>query len=107
LNSRPTVYESAREAFIAEFTAGFTHVCDSDKYVCSALKYANAHRSDESLTIADCLASPSWASVVGRVSAELQAAAVAGRLGDATRWRQALGLLVDVAGRALDGRAES
>ena len=45
--------------------------------------------------------------MVGRVSAELQAAAVAGRLGDATRWRQALGLLVDVAGRALDGRAES
>ena len=93
--------------FIAEFTAGFKKTCDGDTHVCEALKYANARRSDESLTIADCLAAPTWASVVSHVSAELQAAALAGRLGDAQRWRQALGLLVDSAGCVLDGRVES
>jgi hypothetical protein len=82
-------------------------VCGGDNYAAEALKYAKARRSDDSLTIPKGITTPSWADVVRYVSRELEAAVLAGRLDDAMRWRRALGLLVDVAGRVLDKGAKS
>jgi hypothetical protein len=82
-------------------------VCGSDDYAAEALKYANAGRSDDSLTIRKGPSTPSWADVVRYVSRELEAAVLEGRLDDAMRWRRALGLLLDVAGRVLDKGAKS
>jgi hypothetical protein len=82
-------------------------VCGSDNYATEALKYANARRSDDSQTIPKGPSTPSWADVVRHISRELEAAVLAGRLDDAMRWRRALGLLLDVAGRVIDEGAKS
>jgi len=109
-----TGFEPAYNGFAIrrECTSGVVHrwihvVCGTDIYASEAPKYANARRSDDSLTIPKGPSTPSWADVVRHVSRELETAILAGRLDDAMRWRRALGLLLDVAGRVFDKGAKS